>query len=376
MKKVDVDILNMYLKEVNEFPILSEEEEKLHAKNLKLFDEISFLKRVRYVKEDFLEILDLDLIFYSLDKNNYEEILNTLISYFKYKEEYKVLYEKLMKYKNISSKLDRPLNEEELKSNFDIDECKKIDSIELLDQVKKYIIYQTSFNKLYESNLRFVVAIVRKHNNISFDFLELINEGNLGLRRAIQKFDCDKDNRLGTYASYWINCRVMRYYYSHKNMLVSSTGDSRDFQMINKKIDELENIEGTLTVDEIAEKLNISPELVKYAKLFSAPITSLSFHPDDDENSSIYDFLTDGISAEDELLKKVEINLIDELVNKLDDKKREIIKYRFGFCTNVKMMSLQEIGSKLNISKQATQVQEQKALRILRKEFNDRGLVK
>ena len=78
MKKVDVDILNMYLKEVNEFPILSEEEEKLHAKNLKLFDEISFLKRVRYVKEDFLEILDLDLIFYSLDKNNYEEILNTV----------------------------------------------------------------------------------------------------------------------------------------------------------------------------------------------------------------------------------------------------------------------------------------------------------
>lgn len=375
MGKIDLDILDIYLKEIGDIPMLSEEEEKLHTKNLKLFDDISFLSRVS-IREDYEEIFDLDLVLSSLTNNNYEEVLNSLISYFKYKDQYKSLYDKLIRYRNIAKELNRPLNVEELKQNFNIEKNEKIDSKELLEQVKKYIIYQTSFDKLYESNLRFVVSIVKKHNNISEASLDLINEGNLGLRRAIQKFNPDSNTKLTSYASYWINCRAMRYYYSHKNMLVSSTRNSNDFQSINKKITEIENTEGTLTIEELAKRLNISTYLVNYALFYSYTPSSLSQELTEDGDMQISDIVTDGISAEDEVLSKMEIELIDRLVDNLDDKKREIIKYRFGINTNEDRMTLKEIGKKLNISKQATQLHEQSALRILRNEYEKRNKVK
>ena len=358
--------LRMYLNELDLYPLLTIEEEKKHAKNLKLFDEISFLER-KDIHRDWIEILDLDKIFLSCNNENYIEVINSLISFFRNKDEYKDYYKKLKLYKNKANELNRALNKEELKNIFNIDDNKEhLSNIELLSQVKKYIIYQNSFDTMYTSNLKLVVTISKDFKNTDIEPLELINEGNLGLRHAIQKYNVDLENRFSTYAIYWIKARIGIFINNQKSILSLPYDLNVNVNKFKYLVSILEQELGhEPSIYEISEHLNMSIEKVKDYIFADEPICSIDKPVFDDDETTIKDTIQSNISVEREVINLIEMEHFNELLNTISEKYREILKLRFGFYGEEK--TFDEIGQIYNISKQAVHQIENKALTKLRK---------
>ena len=177
MDNTTIDILNplrLYINEIEEYPLLTQEEEIMHGKNLKLIDELSILKRETIIG-DWVEILDIDRILLSCNDDNYKEVIYSLMNFFRNKDEYKEYYSKLKTYKRKSDTVNRALTKEEIKKDFNINEDAEIlESTELLDQIKKYLIYQNSFDTMYMSNLRLVVSTAKDFPLRFYELLELI----------------------------------------------------------------------------------------------------------------------------------------------------------------------------------------------------------
>ena len=365
-----------YYENLSHIPLLTIEEERTHLNNLRLFGEISILKREK-IEYDIKETLDLDTIFRSLN-NNYDEVINNLLSYFKGKTQYKSIYSELVKYKTIADKEGKNLDSTMLKEYFNISSGNTIDQSKLLEEIKKYIIYQNSFDKLYESNLRLVVSIAKKYSNAnSDDFFDYIEEGNLGLRLAIQKYD-SPETKFSTYASYWIERNIRNYFYSNINHVSNSFKTNYEILKINKKIMKLEQEEGrTLTEEEISEKLNITKDRIRIATCFYTPPKSLqNTIVDSDGDLTLYDTLSDEISTEDIVTEKIISEKINELLRELNEIDRTIIINRY-FYLGKYPTTYREISKKVNLTYEGVRYREKNILEnfklnlMKRKTFNN-----
>ena len=225
-----------------------------------------------------------------------------------------------------------------------------------------------------ECNLKLVVSIANRYKNRGLSFLDLIQEGNLGLFKAIEKFDYSRGNRFSTFATWWIRQNILR--------AIADKGRTiRLPAQILEKVIEFNKVVNDLTVtlgrdprdDEIASAMNISENEVRELFFYQADAQSLNNIIDtemnDSNDSELIDFVEDkNVNIEEEVIDK--LGLVDQFERLFNDcnlptRNIEIIKMRFGFDDGMPK-TLDEVGKKFGITRERVRQIENKTLSILR----------
>ncbi len=223
---------------------------------------------------------------------------------------------------------------------------------------------------LIESNLRLVVRIAKNYITPEVSILDLIQEGNLGLIRAVSKYDYRKAVRFSTYASWWIKQSIVRALSNKKRVIRLPHRQEEKLRKINKVYNNLSQVlmrEPTLL--EIAEEIGLEEEEIASILNSSSSVASLDSKASE-ESGSLHEVVEDqSFSPDKELMKK---NLREDtlrFLQGLHDKERRILMYRFSFIGG-KRYTLKKIGDELGISPETVRQIEIRALKKLRS-FSD-----
>ncbi|MGL4307417.1 sigma-70 family RNA polymerase sigma factor [Cetobacterium sp. SF1] len=225
-------------------------------------------------------------------------------------------------------------------------------------------------NKLILSNLRLVVNVAKGYTNKGLSFIDLISEGNFGLIHAIEKFDTTKGYRFSTYAVWWIKQSISKAVISKGREIRIPSYKHDLLNRINRYIMDHVMKFGTYpSIPEIATGSEI--ELTKVQKLM------VEFQDIISLNSSIGDdiFLEDTIAEnvtvtlEDEVLNEISRRQINDIINKLEEREKEILKLRYGL-DGCEIHTLEEIGKTFNITRERVRQIEKKTLKKLRTKYS------
>lgn len=228
---------------------------------------------------------------------------------------------------------------------------------------------QDALRRLVEANLRFVVSICKKYRGLGLSFLDLMNEGNIGLIEAAKRYDPDKNVKFITYAVWWIRQAIIHSLAKHSGAFRLPQKQANLMYQMGKKFNLLtQKLEREPTVHEIAKELEISVEEVAQLIQVSGDNISLSETLDDDSDFRLLDKLGQDteLGADEQLLKEAFEKQIRELLKQLDDKEGTIIKLRFGL-QGQEPKTLKEIGELLHLSRERIRQIENVALRKLRR---------
>ena len=222
--------------------------------------------------------------------------------------------------------------------------------------------------RLVEGNLRLVVSVARRFMHYGLEFLDLIQEGNSGLMRAVERFDYHRGYRFSTYAQWWIRQAVTRALADQSRMIRLPVHLVELHQLMCRVQKQLiQQLNRDPTDEELAQKLGVDPQMVQMLKIRAQSPISLQEKVGDDEGADFGDFVADAkssdpaASADQKLLHE---RLIDVL-GMLDAREREVLDYRFGL-NDGNCRTLGEIGRLFNISRERVRQIESKAMRMLR----------
>lgn len=228
-----------------------------------------------------------------------------------------------------------------------------------------------------EHNLRLVITIASSYTKDSDLLLDLIQQGNIGLLLAIDKFNIEKDTKFSSYAVFWINKEIITYL--RENRLIQLPNhlypQIREYNSAKKKLSNF--LKREVTDVDISKFLGWSIEKTESIAIFTNNISSLNERLIDDDEKELIDFIPSDISVEDTLMKKNMINDIRNLIDSeiLKPREKEVLLYRYGFYTD-KEMSREKIGEILDIGRETIRQDEVKALKKLKtiakkKGYND-----
>ena len=224
-------------------------------------------------------------------------------------------------------------------------------------------------NELVEANLRLVISIAKRFKGCGISFLDLIQEGNLGLITAADKFDYSKGNRFTTFATWWIRQYISRALADQSRTIRMPAYMVEIYNKIKTTTSELSiELERNPTPEEIAKKMGIEVDKVEDVLDVAQSVISLDAPiGDEDEETSFGDLLPDTNSESpiNKIMKEQNKEVIDNIFKTLEDREAKIIKYRFGF-DDIEPKTLEEIGEILGLSKERIRQIETKALRKLR----------